>query len=319
MRNAASDAHEVDSAPLAVDIWALFRVQVSVPPVLPLYDVSLCMPFFRSVTNYRLEILHGYDVNPRADPWTFVHDSETGRVERSLGYTGILPLPCIEECAEDLNCHGAVPPPPVRHCSLWRFLAQPFMPPWRVGFVTFQGLCYFRAGKANSAEQVISAKIPCEACGLYVILRDGEHGLGHALSATRAPDWSSIPGEADTGQALSGLSSALSGHSNSDVVKDGTKSIDPKSRLVSLVGLALVVLCACACVAWGLRRTRQPNQDTRDWKRLPDDPSAPSAPPRATLVQRGSKDFPGVNPESNLVPLVPVSRVKNERILMVRY
>ena len=193
------------------------------------------------------------------------------------------------------------------------------MPPWRVGFVTFQGSCYFRAGKANSAEQVISAKIPCEACGLYVILRDGEHGLGHALSATRAPDWSSIPGEADTGLALSGLSSALSGHSNSDVVKDGTKSIDPKSFLVSLVGLALVALCACACVAWGLRRTRQPNQDTRDWKRLPDDPSAPSAPPRATLVQRGSKDFPGVNPESNLVPLVPVSRVKNERILMVRY
>ena len=80
--------------------------------MLPLYDVSLCMPFFRSVTNYRLEILHGYDVNPRADPWTFVHDSETGRVERSLGYTGILPLPCIEECAEDLNCHGGVPPPP---------------------------------------------------------------------------------------------------------------------------------------------------------------------------------------------------------------
>lgn len=67
------------------------------------------------VTGYRLEILHGYDVNPRADPWTFVHEEELGLVEASLRYTGDLPLPCIEECAEDPNCHGTVltyPTPP---------------------------------------------------------------------------------------------------------------------------------------------------------------------------------------------------------------
>jgi len=55
-----------------------------------------------------------------------VHDSETGRFEASKAYVGDLPLPCIELCAEDLHCHG---------------------------FVTFESACYFRAGKAKSAER----------------------------------------------------------------------------------------------------------------------------------------------------------------------
>ena len=55
-----------------------------------------------------------------------MHDSETGRFEASEPYVGDLPLPCIELCAEDLHCHG---------------------------FVTFESACYFRAGKAKSADR----------------------------------------------------------------------------------------------------------------------------------------------------------------------
>ena len=171
-----------------------------------------------------------------------MHDSETGRFEASEPYVGDLPLPCIELCAEDLHCHG---------------------------FVTFESACYFRAGKAKSAEQVISAKIPCDACSLYVILRAGEHGLGHAFSPPPPPNSS----------------------------RHGTKSTSEGwYRIARHSGtiLALSAFLACMCITWAVcARCKRIRNASRDWQRLPDDPS-----PRPKTK---SKDL-DVDPGSDPVP-----------------
>lgn len=134
----------------------------------------------------------------------------------------------------------------------------------RAGFVTFRNSCYFRAGNAESAAEVISAKMSCHACNLFVILRAGENGLGHAFSGPQTSNWPHIQTfHLDTGQVLSGLAIAIA-----------------------------LILCI-ACIAYALFRARERGA-FRNWQRLTDDNQ--STPARADTRWM-------IDPESNAVNL----------------
>ena len=62
---------------------------------------------FTHTSNYELDILHGFDVN-NGDNFVVNNDAKKhGHLETQLGYTGALPLTCVQECVGDPNCHGA--------------------------------------------------------------------------------------------------------------------------------------------------------------------------------------------------------------------
>jgi len=185
-------------------------------------------------------------------------------------------------------------------CVPSRFLAQSLMPPSRVGFVTFESACYFRAGKAKSAEQVISAKIRCDACSLYVILRAGEHGLGHAFSP---PPPSPPPPSPPPPPAPRPTPSLHSSGFGTKSIGEGWYRIARHNASV-LVPVALAALFACVCVTWALCISRCIWGASRDWQRLPDDPS-----PRSRAKSWG-KDVGNVDPESNPVPVGSVDKAR---------
>lgn len=202
--------------------------------------------------HYSWRVYRGWDVDTGAD--FTVHDQELGRVEPLRVFEGEFPDTCLDECFDDESCHG---------------------------FVTFANTCFFKGGNAESPSQLVEAKVPCDACTLFVI--NGEH---HLPSPPPSPSPRPPPPPPPSPSPLPAppppppLPSLPPGEAP-------TPSLGP--AVVIVAGLAVfVVVGALALFAW---RCRSPSPKTTKAVKLP-----PHTPPKRTASSLPVSPRPAVAP-----------------------